>query len=220
MLREKARLQYRCRITDGNRAEVCGELPPLQGDETAIVVELAAVYRENPFNENRVKSWLHEIKLHRSDLSDRPNSGGPPLEDIDARIMQVMEAEPWFLLRPIAEFLKIPASTVHPHLISSLNMKSRHFKWVPHFLDDDLRAKRLKGARQLLDVLQAQERYHFRDLMTGDEIQVCLDMKPGIVWLPADVELPVRVKRTIASVGRMISGLQWTDAGQNCQIDL
>jgi hypothetical protein len=36
-------------------------------------------------------------------------------------------------------------------------MKSRHFKWVPHLLDHDLRAKRLEGAWQLLDVLQAQK---------------------------------------------------------------
>jgi hypothetical protein len=111
-------------------------------------------------------------------LSDRPNSGGNPLEDVDARILQVLEAEPWPSVRTIAEFLKIPVSTVHLYLTISLNMKSRHFKWVPHFLDDDLRAKRLEGARQLLDVLQTQERCYFRDLITGDETPVSLDMKP------------------------------------------
>jgi hypothetical protein len=79
-------------------------------------------------------------------------------------------------------------------------MKSRYFKWVPYFLDDDLRAKRLEGAEQLLDVLQARERCHFRDLVTGDETWVYLDRKPGIIWLSADAELPVQVKRTIASV--------------------
>jgi hypothetical protein len=72
-----------------------------------------------------------------------------------------LEAEPWPLVRTTAEFLKIPASTVHFHLIISLNMKIGHFKWVPHFLDDDLRAKQLDDARQLLNVLQAQERCHF-----------------------------------------------------------
>jgi hypothetical protein len=63
---------------------------------SAIVAELAAVYHEDAFDENRMKYWLHEIKLHRSDLSDRPSSGRPPLEDIDARILQVLEAQPWF----------------------------------------------------------------------------------------------------------------------------
>jgi hypothetical protein len=82
-------------------------------------------------------------------------------------------------------------------------MNSRHFKWVPHFLDDDSRPKRLEGARQLLGVLQAQERCHFRDLITGNETWVYHDMKPGTIWLPADAELPVCVKRTIAGEKRM-----------------
>jgi hypothetical protein len=50
----------------------------------AIAAELAAVYHEDAFDENRVKHWLPDIKLHRSDLSERPSSGRPPLEDIDA----------------------------------------------------------------------------------------------------------------------------------------
>jgi hypothetical protein len=72
------------------------------------------------------------------------------------------------------------------------------------FFDDDLRAKRLEGARQLLDVLQAQEICDVRDLITGDETWIYLDMKPGTIWLPADAELPVRVKRTISSAKRML----------------
>jgi hypothetical protein len=83
-------------------------------------------------------------------------------------------------------------------------MANQHFKWILHFLDDALRAKRLEGARQLLDVLQGQERCHFRDLITGNKTWVYFDMKPGAVWLPADAELPVRVKKTIASEKRML----------------
>jgi hypothetical protein len=89
----------------------------------AIVAELAAVYHEDAFEESRVKYWPHEITLHRSDLSDQPSSGRPPLEDINARILQVLEAEPWSSVRTIAEFLKIPLLTVHLHLTTSHNMK-------------------------------------------------------------------------------------------------
>jgi hypothetical protein len=130
-----------------------------------IVAEPAAVYHEDGFDENGMKYWLHEIKLHRPDLSDRPSSGRLPLEDIDARILQVLEAEPWSSVRTIVESLKIPASAVNLHLITPLNMKSRHFKGVTHFLDDGLRTNRVEGARQLLGVLQAQERCYFRDLI-------------------------------------------------------
>jgi hypothetical protein len=90
----------------------------------ALIAELAAVYHEDVFNENRVKYWLHEIQLQPFDLSGRPSSAGPPLEDISARILQVLEAEPYSSVRTIAEFLKIPASTVHLHRTPSLNTKS------------------------------------------------------------------------------------------------
>jgi hypothetical protein len=36
----------------------------------AIVAELTSVCYEDAFDENKVKYWLHEIKLHRSDPSD------------------------------------------------------------------------------------------------------------------------------------------------------
>jgi hypothetical protein len=89
----------------------------------AIVTELAAVYHKDTFDESRVKYWQYEIKLHHSDMSDRPSSGRPRLEDIDARILQVLEAGPWYSVRTVDEFLKIPASTVHLHLITSLKLK-------------------------------------------------------------------------------------------------
>jgi hypothetical protein len=148
----------------------------------AIVAELAAVYHEDAFDQNRVTYWLHEIKSHRSDLSDRPSSGPLPLEDVDARILQVFKAEPWSSVRTIAEFLRISASTVHFHLTISLSMKSRHFKWVPHFLDDDLRTKRLEGPRQLLDVMQPQEKCPFRDRITGDETWVLSNIRISRVF--------------------------------------
>jgi hypothetical protein len=96
----------------------------------AIVAELAAVYHEDAFNENRVKYRLHEIKLHRSDLSDRPTA----FKDFDARILQILEAEPWPSVRTTVELLKIPALTVHLHFTTTLNMKSQHFKCVLIFL--------------------------------------------------------------------------------------
>jgi hypothetical protein len=71
----------------------------------ATLAELAAIYHEDAFDVNRVKYWLHEIKSHRSDLSDRPSSGRLLFENIDARILQVLEAEPWSLVQMIAEFL-------------------------------------------------------------------------------------------------------------------
>jgi hypothetical protein len=82
----------------------------------AMLAGPAAVYHEAAFDENRVKYWINEIKLHRSNLNNRPSSGRPLLEDIDALILQVLETESWFSIRTIAEFLKVLALTVYLHL--------------------------------------------------------------------------------------------------------
>jgi hypothetical protein len=52
---------------------------------SALVAEPAAVYHEDAFDDYRVKYWPHEIKLHCSDLSDRPSSDIPLLK------MQMLE---------------------------------------------------------------------------------------------------------------------------------
>jgi hypothetical protein len=52
--------------------------------------------------------------------------------------------------------------------------------------------------------MQGQERCHFRDLISGDETRVYSDIKSEVIWLPADAELPVGVKRTIASGKHML----------------
>jgi hypothetical protein len=58
----------------------------------AIAVELAPIYHQDAYDENRVKYWPHEIKLHRSDLSDRPSSGRPLL-----KISMLKFCKPWKL---------------------------------------------------------------------------------------------------------------------------
>jgi hypothetical protein len=45
-----------------------------------IVAELASVYHKEAFDENKVKYWLHELKLHRSDLRDRLLRAEPALK--------------------------------------------------------------------------------------------------------------------------------------------
>jgi hypothetical protein len=76
----------------------------------------------------RIRSAARETQQEGRPRDSRSYKGLSHRKDIDARIMQVLEAESSPSVRTIAEFLKIPASTRHLHLISSLSMKIRHFK--------------------------------------------------------------------------------------------
>jgi hypothetical protein len=205
MLRENVRLQCPFRITDGNRPEVCGELPPPQGDETACECCWASGSLTRRCIRRKPSEILGTWDWATSFWSEWPTElGATPSwryqcsnsASLGSRSMVFGSNDRW-----VPQDSCVDGASPSNHFSQH---KNRHFKCVPHFLYDDLRSKRLDGTRQLLDVLQAQEWYHFRNLIPGDETRVYLDMKPAAVWFPADAEPLVRLKRTTASEKRIL----------------
>jgi hypothetical protein len=82
--------------------------------------------------------------------------------------------------------LKILQTTVWRRLTESVQLKSRHFKWVPQLLTDELRPKRIEGSRALFERLEAQQQIGFCDIVTGDESWVYLDMVLNSIWIGAE----------------------------------
>ena len=72
-------------------------------------------------------------------------------------------------VRMLANELNIDHITVIHHLTQSLNMKYVNLKWVPHFLTQEQKLKRIELSRQILDVLEEEERTGFEFILTGDE---------------------------------------------------
>jgi hypothetical protein len=112
--------------------------------------------------------------------------------------------EAFSLIRSTAQALGLAPATLHRHLTISLDMSSRHFRWVPHVVTRKLRDLRVKGARALLDVLRRQEKTHFRDILTGNESWIFIDTAPSSIWLSLDGDLPTRPRRTINADKRML----------------
>jgi hypothetical protein len=89
-------------------------------------------------------------------------------------------------------------------MTESLQFKSRHVKWVPWILTGEFRQKRIDGARTLLDALEAQQPIGFRDIVTGDESWIYLQMSPNSIWIGAEETAPTRRKTMIASTKAML----------------
>jgi hypothetical protein len=90
-------------------------------------------------------------------------------------------------------------------LTESLQFKSWHFKWVPYILTEELRQKRIDGARTLLDALEAQQRIAFRDIVAGDESWIYLHMSPNSIWIGAEETASTRPTTTSASTKAMLT---------------
>jgi len=170
----------------------------------AIHQELCSTYGEAVYSIETVKYWLHQIKLEREDLTDQPTSGRPPLDDLDASIMRELLREPFSSVRSLEDATGIPAATVYRRLTQSLQMVSRHLRWVPHMLTEELRAKRCTQAKELRKVLKAQQKIGWRDIITGDESWIHYDINPSSIWTVPGDEVPVRPRITVQSEKRML----------------
>jgi hypothetical protein len=52
-------------------------------------------------------------------------------------------------------------------------------------------------------MLEAQQRIGFRDILTGDESWIYLNMTPNSIWIGAEEIPPTRSRTTIASTKAM-----------------
>jgi len=127
--------------------------------------KLRAVYGNNALQERQCQRWFTRFRAGNFDLNDASRSGRPIKVD-DDKIKALIESNPRYTTREIAETLKIQHSTVHDHL-KKLGYASKLDIWVPH----ELKEVHLTARINICDMLiKRQENDPFlKRLITGDE---------------------------------------------------
>jgi hypothetical protein len=77
-----------------------------------ITKDISIAYGSDAYSPSNMKSWIHRIKLGRTDLRMQYVGGRPLLDDIDPEILSFLRKYPFSSVRTIAESLEIPASTI------------------------------------------------------------------------------------------------------------
>jgi hypothetical protein len=90
-----------------------------------------------------IRFWIAEPRLGRQDLHDEIRTGGPPLDDLDAKSLAILDKSPFESVHSIAiaERLLVAYPTMLWHLHDSIGFRLFHLHWVPHLLTDDSRGK-------------------------------------------------------------------------------
>jgi hypothetical protein len=91
-------------------------------------------------------------------MHDEIRSGRSLLNNLDSKIMAILDKLLFESSHSIAERFTVVQSTVLQHLHESLGCKSFHLLWVPHPLTDDLWQKRKEHASAILPFLYTAQR--------------------------------------------------------------
>jgi hypothetical protein len=102
-------------------------------------------------------------------LYDEIRTGRLRLDDLDTKILAILDKSPFKSAHLIAERLFVAFPTVLRYLHDSISFKSLHLHCVLHLLTNDLREKRKEHARAMLPFLHAAERDGWHHIVTDDE---------------------------------------------------
>jgi hypothetical protein len=99
-----------------------------KADTFDITDRLQIQFGEHAYEFRTVQFWITEVQLGRQDLHDEICTGRPPLDNLDAKILAILDKSPFELARSIAETLHVAHSTVllYIHLYDSIGFKSFH----------------------------------------------------------------------------------------------
>jgi hypothetical protein len=119
-------------------------------DARDIADVLQTQFDEHAYQFRTVQFWIAETQLGHQDLHDEIRTGRPPLDDLDAKILDILDKSPFESAYSISERLLVVHPAVLLHLHGSIGFKSFHLHWVPHLLTDNLREKLKEYARAML----------------------------------------------------------------------
>jgi hypothetical protein len=105
--------------------------------------------------------------------------GKPPLDDHDAKILDILNKSPSKSARSISETVRVCLATVLRRLHNSVGFRSFHLHRVPYVLAVGLRDKRMEYAQAMLPFLHTAERDDWHHLATDNESRFFLDISPG-----------------------------------------
>jgi hypothetical protein len=98
---------------------------------------LQTQFDEHIYQLRTIQFWIAEARLGCQDLHNEIRVGRPPLDDLDMKILAMLDKSPFQVVHSIAKRLSVTHTIMLLHLHNSISFKSFHLHWVAHLLTDD-----------------------------------------------------------------------------------
>ncbi|KAA6365378.1 MAG: hypothetical protein EZS28_039094, partial [Streblomastix strix] len=118
-----------------------------------------------------------------------------PIIGLGLEIKRIIDGDPYVSLRRIGYLLGHDKLTIKNAISRETQFHKVHTKWIPHQLDDQLRYKRVHGAKIMLATLKKQKQNDYRYLWTGDESYVFYCYAHNSQWVEGKQEPKQKPRR-------------------------
>jgi hypothetical protein len=151
-------------------------------DVDKITHRIHAQFGEYVHKLQTVRFWIAEVRLVHQDLHNESCAGILPLDDLDAKILVILNKSFFEPTSSIVEIRHVAHSIVFLQLYDSIGFRSFHLHWVPHLLKHYLLEKRKEHEKAMLPFLHAAERDGWHHLVIGEESWFFMNTSSGCVW--------------------------------------
>jgi hypothetical protein len=93
-----------------------------------IHAHLEAQFGDDTDSEQSIQRWCQYVRQGREDLHEEVQSGRPPIDFLDIRILALLDEQPFQSAYSIAETLDVSYSTILNRLRESLGMEKFSFR--------------------------------------------------------------------------------------------
>ena len=141
-------------------------------DHEQISELLQIKFGESAYKSSTIYKWMKEAKLNlplaKQTLSEKKEKISYD-EQLLKRIQEILKEEPFSSIRSIASKINAPKSTVYRYMKDHLHYVYRHTRWLPHFLTNQQKLKRVKDCEILLGIINSSKHNSYRNIITGDQ---------------------------------------------------
>jgi hypothetical protein len=116
-----------------------------------------------------VSKWRLRYQGGSDDLFDLTRSGGPSRSDIAALIQSLLQQFPFISCKVLCCKLKIGKKTCMYVVHDDLHLEKFNLCYVLHSLEADQKRSRVELSRELLQILEQDQKYEFEHIPTRNE---------------------------------------------------
>jgi hypothetical protein len=110
-------------------------------------------FSQDTYTLRTVQFWIGEVRRGRQDLYNENCMERLPLDDLDRKILAILDKSLFKLIHSIAETICVGLAIVLRRLHDSIGFRSFHLHRVPHVLTVGLCEKRMEYAQAMLPIL-------------------------------------------------------------------